>query len=247
MTAVRERLRAIETQLDAFGAQAGQNTLNASQSGASLASIQAQLVALQNTVNTLTAGNDDITLRADADIPVYSLVYPSSDGGCAAMDPSGPIGIFGPIGVTTIVASLGQSVNIRRAGRLSTPGAGFTPMQAVFAAIGGGLTQHPTYGSVAIPIGVAISDALVYISPDWPTVLAISVYSDQQAYLAASFGIVRDAVEFMQAFNALPDGILVKIGENAVGTRALIAGSGSGLTISNPDGVDGDPAFEVHP
>lgn len=41
-----------------------------------------------------------------------------------------------------------------------------------------------------------------------------------------------------------PDGFMVKTGSDAV-TRTLIGGSGSGITIHNPDGVAGDPDFTV--
>jgi hypothetical protein len=43
---------------------------------------------------------------------------------------------------------------------------------------------------------------------------------------------------------AQPDGFVVKTGTDAV-TRVLIGGSGSGITIHNPDGAASDPDFTV--
>lgn len=46
------------------------------------------------------------------------------------------------------------------------------------------------------------------------------------------------------SFETTDDGIVVRVGDQFV-TRVLLAGSGAGITITDEDGVAGDPTFHV--
>lgn len=60
----------------------------------------------------------------------------------------------------------------------------------------------------------------------------------------AALGNPKIHAPMLEDVSALPDGFIVKTGTDAV-TRELVAPSASGITITDGDGVGGDPHFHV--
>lgn len=217
---IRERLRLAEAQIDTTTAQAGQSTLQSAQTNASISNLQSQLASLQSQLNALAASalTADEVFRADAAVGAYDLVYPSSDGGVSAVNPSDPMAVFAPVGVALLAAAAGANVTVRKFGELVTSDAAWEAGEAVYAGLAGGLTQHPNYGDTAVRVGVAIGVDSIYIEPAWPVMLEPNVYSEQNDYQPVSYRLTRDAIELTADFNGEVDGYVKKSGENDVTT-----------------------------
>lgn len=244
VNAIRERLYFIEA---AINAQALKT--QASTGSGDTTALTAQLSALTSRVSALEAQlglADVVQLTAGDAISAGDVVVPIGATSCVAADPLGFTDAFAPVGVAQTAAAAGQLVRVQRRGGLTVADAAFETGRAVFAQVGGGLTQAPSYAAAAVPVGVATGETTMWVAPGAPSVLVQGVDPYYENFSPASVGLVADALAFMAMFNAAPNGLLVKLGENAVDTRALVAGSGSGLTIADADGVAGDPRFEVH-
>lgn len=217
---IRERLRLAEAQIDTTTAQAGQSALQAGQSNISIANLQQQINTLQAQLNQLAASvlTADEVFRADAAIGAFDLVYPSSTGGVSTVNPSDPTAMFAPVGVATAAATPGANVTVRKFGELPTPGASWEVGEALYAGLGGGLTQHPNYSDAAVRVGVAVTTNRIYIEPAWPVMLEPNVYSEQNDYQPVSYRLARDAIELTEDFNTETDGYVKKSGENNVTT-----------------------------
>jgi hypothetical protein len=240
VSSARQRIEAIEALVSTL-----QSGAAASTSAVTLASLQAQISQLRGTVTSLlgvVAGNV-VTLRADAAIVAYDVVYPTSDGGVSPMDPSSPTGVYAPIGVATIGAALGASVTVQTYGELGIPTASFVVHRAVYADIGGGLTQNPSYLDVAIPIGVAVDTKKLYVAPDWPALRVAGFDPGFEDFLPVTYGAVKDALALLSSLLSSPDGLVVKVGSSLI-TRTL-QGS-DGIAITYPDGVSGNPTFTLN-
>jgi hypothetical protein len=70
--------------------------------------------------------------------------------------------------------------------------------------------------------------------------LATGLDTEYERYMSASVELVTEALDFLAAFNALPDGLLVKTGSDL---RARTLTEGTQIWIDNPDGVDGNPVI----
>lgn len=244
---IREQLFQIALVAESAQAQAGQNTFTASQGTSGIAQLQQQLGALQTALAVLQAGSLAPTATYIADQAVLSMdpVFSTSDGGISPIDTQDPTQIFACIGIATSNAAQGATVVVRRSGVQVGAGVGFEAGRAVYAQIGGGLTQVPNYAAVAIPIGVAINGTDMDVRPAWPALREKPLYGGGfEDYLPVTFQLVRATLELVDSLVGQPDGFVVLVDGNLV-TRALVAGSGSGVTIVNPDGATGDPLFSV--
>jgi hypothetical protein len=241
---IRQRIEAIEGVSTTTAAQAGETTLRAGQQNISISALRAQIVALTALVGTLLNGNDSEleTFRARSAIAIGTAVYPTDDGEVSQVDPGDPVKVYAVLGVTTQAAVEGANVVVRKAGTMQIVGAVFEPGGPIYVGVDG-LTQFPDYINLAIPVGVATSTDEIDVRPGWPALQHPGVYSEYETFLPATWGLVRDAVTLAQDFNSADNGLVVKIGPDGVTTRTLQAGAN--ITITNPDGVGGDPVVSA--
>jgi len=238
---IRQRIEAIEGVSATTAAQAGETTLRAGQQNISISALRAQLVALAARVDALTAADPELeTYRAGSAITIDTAVYPTDDGVVAQVDPSDPVKVYAVLGVATQTVVEGASIVVRKAGVMQIIGAVFEPGGPVYVGVDG-LTQFPDYINLAIPVGVATSTDEIDVRPGWPALQHPGVYSEYETFLPATWGLVRDAVTLAQDFNSAGNGLVVKTGPDDVTTRTLQAGAN--ITITNPDGVNGDPVI----
>lgn len=241
---IRERFQTVESQLTSTTAQAGQSTLTLGQSNASISNLQRQLSALVSRVDAIGAPTDKLeTFIAAAAIEQYDPVYVTTAGFVSPVSPTEPDAIYGVIGVATTAAALGASVVVRKSGTMQIVGAVFQAGGPVYAGLDG-LTQFPDYVNVAVPVGVAVGTDQLDVTPGWPALQYPGVYSEFETFLPATWGLVRDAVQLTDDFNAAASGIVVKTGFDDVSTRTLQQPA-AGITIANPAGTAGDPAFAL--
>lgn len=248
INAISQQLRVIAAAADAANDKAALNAFTAKQSAGSLIPFQQQLASLQTAVAALTAGSQAPTLsyRADAAVVAFDPVYPTSDGGVSPVDTQDPTAIFAVVGVATSSVSSGGNVTVRRSGAMDITGADFEAGRAVYAEIGSGLTQYPSYAGVAIPIGVALTSTTMDVRPAWPALLAVPPYAGHEDFMPVALAAVRDVLEFVSTLFGQEDGFVVKVGNQLI-TRSIITPSGSGLDITDGDGVHGDPSIVAVP
>lgn len=238
VAAVAERLRVLDAATTAL-----QGTVGGSSVAAQVVNLQQQMVSLQTQVTGLTQAlgvNDTTEILTDEAVTIGMAVVPSSNGRCRIADPTDPTAIYAAIGLTKTAAAAGQSVTVQRRGSLAIPDAAFEVGQAVFAGADGELVQHPSYGAVAIPVGVAISAGAVWVAPAPPVLLTEGFDAEYERYMAASVQLVTDALELAAQFAALPDGLFVKVGTDLMPRRLV---EGTQIWIDNPDGVAGNPVI----
>lgn len=239
---IRERFQAVESQLTTTTAQAGQSTLTLGQSNASISNLQRQLSALVSRVDAIGAPTDKLeTFTAAAAVEQYDPVYVTTAGFVSPARPAEPDTIYGVIGVATTAAASGANVVVRKSGTMQIAGAVFQAGGPVYVGLDG-LTQFPDYVNVAVPVGVAVGTDQLDVTPGWPALQYPGVYSEFETFLPATWGLVRDAVQLTDDFNAAASGIVVKTGFDDVSTRTLQQPA-AGITITNPAGTAGDPTF----
>lgn len=241
--AIRERLRKVDAALTVL-----QNTTGSNQLAATVAQLQQQVNLLQRRLTTVEGSlgaNDTATLIALTDMPAGAPVVPSGATGCRMVDPNDPEAVFACVGLVTAAVAQGQAAVIQRRGSFSLPGSGFDAGREVYASIGGDLTQQPTYGAAAVPVGVATSADTIYLAPGGPALLALGL--DDNAYerfMYASIEIVSDAIALASQVDAAANGLIVKTADDSVTSRVL-QGTTNRVTVTNGDGVAGNPAVDI--
>lgn len=237
VSAARQRIEAIEAAVNPL-LQAGTAQVNA----ASIASLTVQLTQLARTVNALSAAaaGDTEVFRADGAITAFHAVHPTSDGGVSQVDLSDPHAVYGVIGVAVIGAAATAQVTVQRSGYLTTT-ATLTPGAPVFAGLDG-LTHRPDYTGLVLPLGVAVDSDAMWVIPGWPAVQEPGVYSDYELFLPVTLGLMRETLDLVNGLLMESDGIVVKVGNNLI-TREIVAPSGGGVTVTDGDGVFGDPTL----
>lgn len=238
VAAARQRIEAIEAAVNTL-----QATTGASSSAASIATLTAQVAQLTSTVNTLaaTASGDRAVYRADNAIEALHAVYATSEDGVSQVNLFDPAALYAPVGVAVLGAAATAQVTVQQAGYLDVPGASFTTGAPVFAGVDG-LTQRPDYTGVVLPLGVAVGATAMWVAPGWPAVQSPGVYSDYELFLPVTLGLVRETLDLVNGLLAQGDGIVVKIGDNLV-TREIVSPSGGGVTVTDGDGVLGNPTL----
>ncbi len=240
---VRERLRVIDAALTTL-----QNATGANQLSATLAQLQQQVNLLQRRLTAVenSLGPDDTTtLIALTDMPVGAPVVPSGTTSCRMVDPNDPEAVFACVGLVTAAVAQGQAAVIQRRGNFTLAGSGFDPGREVYASIGGDLTQQPTYGAAAVPVGIATSADTLYVTTGGPALLALGL--DDNAYerfMYASVELVSDAIALAAQVDAAANGLVTKTADGSVTTRVL-QGTTNRVTVTNGDGVVGDPVVDI--
>lgn len=189
---IRERIVTAETALVAVQSQANQTTFNQS----AIQGLQRQLAALAARVTVLETtilGGNDVTLRADQAIALDDPVVMVGDGLCAPVDVGDPERIYAVVGLATHVAGAGSNVIVRVAGDYQLSSGAFTAGRAIYCGIDG-LTEDPSYGIVAIPVGVATGAQTMWIQPGYPRLQLPGPYDEFEQYLPITYGLFRDLV-----------------------------------------------------
>lgn len=243
ISAARQRLEALEKEVNSISLQAGQSSLSASQSSASISNLQSQISVLRSRVDALSTDTDVQVFRADRPIQVNTAVYASSDGGVSQVSPGDPVAIYGVIGVAVGSAVTGANVSVRLRGTMQIVSAVFEPGGPVYVGVDG-LTQFPDYINVAVPVGVAAGTDRLDVMPGWPALQSPGVYSEYETFLPATWGLVRAAVSLAADFNAASNGIVVRTGVDDITTRTL-TGTSNRVTVTNGGGDSGDPTIDI--
>lgn len=209
LESIRQRFALVEARLTATTATAGQNGLTLSQSNASLSNLQSQINVLESLVAALSAVSSGPTLmlRADEALDAGQPVYASSDGGCAAVDPTDPEKISGVLGVTETSAGTGGSVTVRQAGLLTIMGAAFDSGRAVYAEIGG-VSQSPNYVGVVIPVGVAVTSTTMYVNVGHASLKLTSFDPGFEDLLPVTYGVIAETLALLDTLFAQTDGLV---------------------------------------
>ena len=240
---VRERLRVIDAALTVL-----QNATGANQLSATVAQLQQQVNLLQRRLTTVenSLGPDDTTtLIALTDMPAGAPVVPSGADSCRMVDPNDPEAVFACVGLVVSEVAQGQAAVIQRRGNFTLTGSGFEPGREVYASIGGDVTQQPTYGAAAVPVGVATSADTLYITTGSPALLALGL--DDNAYerfMYASVELVSDAIALAAQVDAAANGLVTKTADGFVETRSL-QGTTNRISVANGDGVVGNPTVDI--
>lgn len=241
VAAIRERLKQLDIAVTTLVTQ-----VNAPQTGNSLLALQiqvtqltAQVAMLQSQIGT----SQELSFIASSTLTAGQPVIPTGTSTCGPVDTQDPASISAVIGLAKTSVAAGATVSVQTQGNFSVSGAVFTPGEPVYADVGGTMSQYPGYADVAIPIGMATASTTMWVKPGWAALRVMGFNPGYEDFLPATVGLIRDVLELVTTVFSQPDGIVVKVGNSLV-TRALIAGSGSGLFIDNPDGVAGDPRFD---
>jgi hypothetical protein len=238
VASARQRVEAIEAAVNVL-----QRTVGASATAESIATLTAQVTQLTRTVNTLfaTVASDRAVYRADGAIEALHAVYPTSDGGVSQVDLTDPRAVYATVGVAVVGAAATAQVTVQQSGYLEVPGASFTTGAPVFVGVDG-LTHQPDYAGLVLPMGTAVGASAMWVAPGWPSVQAPGAYSDHELFLPVTLGLVRETLDLINGLLMGGDGIVVKVGNNLV-TREIVSPSGGGLTVTDGDGVSGNPTI----
>jgi hypothetical protein len=240
---IRERLEALDKAVAVdVSATLGQ------QLRSEISILRLSLITLTTRVSALetAADGDTITMIADEAISAGDPVVAVSSTRCAVANASDATLMSALIGVATTSAAENATVTIRILGAMTITGAAFDSGRAVYVG-DTGLTQTPNYESAAVPVGVAVGATTLWVSPGWPSLVSIassSIANPFTDYMPVTYGMLRPIIDVIEALLDQPNGVVVKVND-ALDTRVLIAGSGSGIVITNPDGFAGDPRFDT--
>lgn len=152
---INERFRQTDRAITALGSASG-----AAQGAASstLLELRALIGALTLRVTALEGGGgsgSSVTLTAASSIAQGDPVRYVAGGQCDLIDPDDLTACGAYIGVAAAGASAGADVVVKIIGEVQVLNASFDVGYAVYAAVGGGLTQDPPGN--ALPVGVATS------------------------------------------------------------------------------------------
>lgn len=242
VSAINQQLDLLNKLANEANLKAGQAQLTNSQGSISLTQLQQQIALLQSQIAAITTFSAVVTLRADTAIATNDIVYPTSNGGVSPVDTQDPTAIFGVTGVAVAAVAAGGNVEVRRFGPMDIDGAEFEVGRAVYAQVGGGLTQYPQYAAVALPIGVAATETVLEVRPGYPALLEAPAYSTVEDFMPVTLWMIRTVYDLVNTIIGQPDGIVVKVGDQLI-TREIVTPSGSGLNVFDGDGVMGNPSI----
>jgi hypothetical protein len=191
---IRQRIEGLEAELAALTSQVGQSSASSTAVTSALNSLQAQINTLKTLVNAINVAGAAVNFLADVDLTLGDVVYPSSNGFVNLVDPNDPFSVFAAVGVVTTTATTGNPVTVQRFGHLDVGGS-FDIGRAVYANAGGGLTQTPAYGLVAIPVGVADGASSLYVLPAWPSLLTDEFDPGFDGYVPVTLQLLRQIID----------------------------------------------------
>lgn len=238
--AIRERLRALDAEVTRLGQVSSTNSLSTT-----VAALQANIQALNRRVTQLELQigvTDVVALTAAEAIAAGDAVVMSGESTCAVLDPADPTRIFACVGLAQDSVSAGQSVNVQRRGSFTIPVGALEAGRAVYAKLGGGLTQDPSYADYAVPVGAATSTTTLWVAPGEPALLTAGIYSTAfDDPVPVSYGLLRQQLgsleQLIELLNAGENGYVI-IYQGSFGVDPNGGGGGGGGGVS--DGNYGD-------
>ena len=186
---IRERLQAAESLVLTVQKQVNQTTFSVG----NLQSINralAQLAARVTALEALSRGSLTVTLVAGASIALDDPVVMISDTECAPVDVGNPERIYAVVGIATNAATPGSTVVVQVAGAYDLSSGSFEAGHALYCDVAG-LTESPSYGIVAIPVGVATGSQSMWIQPGYPRLQVPSTYDLSEQYLPITYGLFQ--------------------------------------------------------
>jgi len=241
--AIRQRLALLDAEVIRLGSVADASSVagQVSSLSRSLLSLAARVSALELAIGV----TDTVVLAASAAIEQYAVVVPSVPNQCITADPNDATAVHAAIGVALNAGSTGSPITIQRGGPLTLPISGLEQGRPVYAGMTGEVTQDPSYSAIVIPVGVATSASAIWISPELALLQQQSAYPDPfELAMPVTLALLQERLASLDALFEQPDGLVVKAAGSLV-SRVLVAGSGTGILIDFPDGVDGDPMFSL--
>lgn len=239
ITNIRQRIEQIETAFNALQSSSAQPVTDQKVIG-SIQLLQNQITALKAQLDAFVASGLGPTslVTADGTIAIGDAVYATSINGFSTVDPLNPLAVYATVGVAETAGVTGGTFTLRRFGHLLLGASTFDVGRAVYAAPGGGLTQSPNYGDVAIPVGVANTVNSIYVMPGWPALLTEGFDPFYEDFLPVTQLRLRD--EFTQNVN----NALVEVFDDASldsGVRlAIVNANGGDVVVVLPSGlIDG--------
>lgn len=217
LDAVRQRLKALDTEVTRLGNVADTATL-AQQLTALTRTLQQLLIRVSSLESALGV-TDTLILAAGEAINALDCVVPMTVGTCGQADPNDPTHIHALLGVAQAAAGIGQSVTIQRRGSISVPGAAFETGRPCYVGLDSQITQVSGFSAYALPIGVATSATTVWISPALALLNQVDVYTsgfDSQLpvtydYLQSQIGTLEALLELTDGYVYLYQGTLVTV------------------------------------
>ncbi len=205
LSAVRERLRQCDAALLQLQALTGTNTL-----ATTVSALQSNIQALNRRVTQLELQigvTDVVALTAAEAVSIGDAVVPVSTSSCAVVDPADPTRIFSCLGLAQNAAASGQSVNVQRRGSFTIPTGTLEVGRAVYAKLGGGLTQEPSYSAYAVIVGIATTTTTLWVDPGDPSLLDPGVYTSDfdlpvpvsYGYLLSQLGNLQQLIDLLNA------------------------------------------------
>lgn len=232
LSAVRERLRQADAALLQLQALTGTNQLSTT-----VSALQSNIRALNRRVTQLELQigvTDVVVLTAAEAISIGDAILPVGESTCAVIDPADPTRVFSCLGVAQNAAAAGQAVNVQRRGSFTIPTGTLEPGRAVYAKLGGGLTQEPSYSAYAVIVGIATSTTTLWVDPGDPALLQPDTYtSDFDLPAPVSYGLLLNQ---LGALTSLID--LLNAGENGYviiyqGVFGISPGGGGGGGVTD--------------
>lgn len=244
---IRERITQVEGLLTSTQAQANQSTSSIT-TLQSLTRLVAQLAARLAALEAAAAGSQTVRLTAGAPIALDDPVVMISRVECAPVDVGDPLRIYAVVGIATNAAAIGGSVVVQTAGLRDLSYGSFTAGKALYAGLEG-LTEDPSYGTLAIPIGVATGAQSMWVEPAFPRLQYPGVYEETEQYLPITWGLFQGLVPRpdspvatigFQAVDGIDDTHFTRAdGAPALGTTLVTPGADSFSlsTASDPGGT----------
>lgn len=199
LSAVRERLRQLDSAVAALSSSS-----STSQS-TTVAALQANIQSLNRRVTQLELQigvTDVVVLTAAEAISIGDAIVMRGESTCGVANPADPTRVHACIGLAQGAASAGQPVNVQRRGSFTIPTGTLEPFRAVYAKLGGGLTQEAGYSAYAVPVGIATSTTTLWVQPADPTLLETDVYtSDFDMAVPVSLRLLQSQLVNLELLN----------------------------------------------
>lgn len=176
LAAVRERLRLLDAAVNSLSTGSSSSLSN------TVAALQANIQALNRRVTQLELQigvTDVVVLTAAEAISIGDAIVMVGESTCGVVNPADPTRVHACIGLAQGAAASGQSVNVQRRGSFTIPVGTLEPGRAVYAQLGGGLTQVPGYSAYAVPVGIATSATTLWVQPADPALLNPDTYTSE--------------------------------------------------------------------
>ena len=231
LTAVRERLRQIDIAVAALNSASSTSLSN------TVAALQANIQALNRRVTQLelqVGVTDVVVLTAAEAIGIGDAIVMLGVATCGVVNPADPIRVHACIGVAQGAAAAGQSVNVQRRGSFTIPTGVLEPGRAVYAKLGGGLTQLPGYAAYAVPVGIATSTTTLWVQPADPSLLEPDTYtSEYDLPVPVSYALLQNQLgaltSLIDLLNAGENGYVI-VYQGVFGIDPNGGGGGGGVT-----------------